>query len=519
MHAHDKPEQQDHEGGHAQRRLNMPTSLPAGLLSPGSVLALQRQVGNAAVARMLAERENPLGGQPLVQRSAVHEVLRSPGRPLDGAVQAEMETKLGADFSDVRVHTDAAARDSAKQLKARAFTSGTHVVIGEGGENPTTLAHELVHVIQQRQGPVAGADNGSGLSVSDPSDRFEREAERIATQVTSAPAPRHAAGSDATQVMRSPRSATEHSPIQRAVTWHKLAPRDPALMRFGAKLGDLTQEAADLITQNADTIPHPGGGYIELWYDAYRRFLNPNDGGTGLLHARFGYAVESLVQHWVGERNLQQYLPAGYRIDFQVNAGATRPDIVVSDGAGTAIGWFDITSSKSLGHIDRKVGSQWRTLPYVAEFTYRTLEPMNLRASDAGPLEAAKNRHRKIDADRKKKARVDAVEGLVHKVFTGMPEEIINNKDKKRAYFQSEMGVKVATAKLSADTARSLLTLLDGERRAGPGGLWMTAFGYVGVPWASGRDPKRADMFIDRLFAGSADASGPATGSATSRAA
>lgn len=78
MHAHDKPEQQDHEGGHAPRP-NVPASLPAGFLSPGNVLALQRQVGNAAVARMLAERENPFGGQPLVQRSAVHEVLRSPG--------------------------------------------------------------------------------------------------------------------------------------------------------------------------------------------------------------------------------------------------------------------------------------------------------------------------------------------------------------------------------------------------------------------------------------------------------
>lgn len=332
-------------------------------------------------------------------------------------------------------------------------------------------------------------------------------AERIATQVTSAPAPRHAAGSDATQVMRSPRSATEHSPIQRAVTWHKLESRDPALLRFGAKLGDLTQEAADLVTQNADRIPHPGNGYIEQWYVGYRNFVNSPDANTGFLHAHFGYAVESLVQYWVGEKNLKQYLPAGHRIDFQVNAGSTRPDIVVSDEAGTAIGWFDITSSKSLGHIDRKVGSQWRTLPYVAEFTYRTLEPMNLRASDAGPLEAAKNRHRKIDADRKKKVRADAVEGLVHKVFTGMPEEISNNKDKKRAYFQIEMGERVATAKLSADTARSLLTLLDGERRAGPGGLWMTAFGYVGVPWASGRDQKRADMFIDRLVARSANTS------------
>ncbi|MFE6778635.1 DUF4157 domain-containing protein [Streptomyces sp. NPDC057702] len=94
-----------------------------------------------------------------------------------------MEARLGADFSDVRLHTDAAARASAAEVGARAYTSGNHVVIGDGGADRHTLAHELTHVIQQRQGPVVGIDNGSGLRISDPSDRFEREAEANATRV------------------------------------------------------------------------------------------------------------------------------------------------------------------------------------------------------------------------------------------------------------------------------------------------------------------------------------------------
>jgi ABC-type oligopeptide transport system ATPase subunit len=69
-----------------------------------------------------------------------------------------------------------------------AYTSGSHVVIGEGGGGKHTLAHELTHVIQQRQGHVAGTDNGAGLRVSDPSDRFEREAEANARAVMSRPA-------------------------------------------------------------------------------------------------------------------------------------------------------------------------------------------------------------------------------------------------------------------------------------------------------------------------------------------
>ncbi|MFD0392119.1 DUF4157 domain-containing protein [Streptomyces nogalater] len=105
-----------------------------------------------------------------------------------------MEARLGADFSDVRIHSDAAARTSAAEVGARAYTSGSHVVIGEGGADRHTLAHELVHVIQQRQGPVAGTDNGAGLRVSDPADRFEREAEATARHALAG----HAAGTRAT---------------------------------------------------------------------------------------------------------------------------------------------------------------------------------------------------------------------------------------------------------------------------------------------------------------------------------
>ena len=114
-----------------------------------------------------------------------------------------MEARLGADFSDVRLHSDATARRSAAEVGARAYTSGSHVVIGEGGGDSRTLAHELIHVIQQRRGPVAGTDNGSGLRVSDPSDRFEKEAEAGAARAMSAPTPaRPADGPVAAAVQR-----------------------------------------------------------------------------------------------------------------------------------------------------------------------------------------------------------------------------------------------------------------------------------------------------------------------------
>ena len=152
-------------------------------------LALQRSIGNAAVSRMPEQARHQHGGwyghqqsaPAAVQRSAVRDVLSGSGQPLGASLREEMEARLGADFSRVRVHTDDAARASAAEIGARAYTSGSHVVIGPGAADKHTLAHELTHVIQQRQGPVAGTGNGGGLKISDPSDRFEREAEANAT--------------------------------------------------------------------------------------------------------------------------------------------------------------------------------------------------------------------------------------------------------------------------------------------------------------------------------------------------
>lgn len=136
----------------------------------GALLALQRAAGNAAVLRAMEQERHEHGpgcghGEApgtQVQRSAVHDVLRGAGSPLADPVRQEMEARLGQDFSDVRVHQGTEARRSAGEIGARAYTSGNHVVLGEGGGDKHTLAHELTHVIQQRQGPVAGTDDGGG---------------------------------------------------------------------------------------------------------------------------------------------------------------------------------------------------------------------------------------------------------------------------------------------------------------------------------------------------------------------
>jgi hypothetical protein len=151
------------------------------------VMGLQRAIGNAGTAELIEQ-----------ERSPVHDVIGSGGSPMEPTIRADMEGRLGHDFGDVRIHADAAAHDSAKSVNAQAFTVGSDIVFQQGKYEPGSqsgqhmLAHELTHVVQQRNGPVDGTDAGGGVKVSDPSDRFERDAVANADRVmASAPAPTH----------------------------------------------------------------------------------------------------------------------------------------------------------------------------------------------------------------------------------------------------------------------------------------------------------------------------------------
>lgn len=82
------------------------------------------------------------------------------GSALPAPMRKPMERALGADFSGVRLHTDAAAHALNQLLHARAFTSGQDIFLGQGEYNPSSpggqevLAHELTHVVQQRRGSL-----------------------------------------------------------------------------------------------------------------------------------------------------------------------------------------------------------------------------------------------------------------------------------------------------------------------------------------------------------------------------
>jgi hypothetical protein len=94
----------------------------------------------------------------------VDEVIASPGQPLDPATRAFMEPRFGVDFGQVRIHANQLAAQSTQAVSARAYTVGNHIVFGAGQytrdskASHSLLAHELVHVIQQRH--YGGAPHG-----------------------------------------------------------------------------------------------------------------------------------------------------------------------------------------------------------------------------------------------------------------------------------------------------------------------------------------------------------------------
>jgi hypothetical protein len=150
-----------------------------------SLLRLQRQYGNRYVGQVLRQAgavEGDGGDMDAIERSI--DQARGGGQGMDHGTRTRMESAFGADFSDVRIHTDARADGLSQSLSARAFTTGRDVFFRQGEYSPGSssgrelLAHELTHVVQQ---------NGDGISrkmtVSEPGDAHEIEADQMARAV------------------------------------------------------------------------------------------------------------------------------------------------------------------------------------------------------------------------------------------------------------------------------------------------------------------------------------------------
>lgn len=155
-----------------------------------SLLQLQRQYGNRYVQRVLAISRQGKGHAAVApELEAAIQRARDSGQSLGSGVRAQMESAFGADFSGVRVHTDAKADTLSRALNARAFTVGQDIFFRKGEYTPSSpsgreiLSHELTHVVQQT------ARVRTKLTIGSPDDQYEREADQVAATMIRMPAP------------------------------------------------------------------------------------------------------------------------------------------------------------------------------------------------------------------------------------------------------------------------------------------------------------------------------------------
>jgi hypothetical protein len=146
-------------------------------------------VGNRSFTQLVSRMQD---GEGILPGGLVHPDVEAAiaasqggGRPLAASLSRQLGPALGDNLGDVRVHTDEHAGALARAVSARAFTVGSDIFFAPGEYNPGSrggtelIAHEVAHVAQQRGAPPGGA-----LTVSQPGDPLEREAEAVARDVT-----------------------------------------------------------------------------------------------------------------------------------------------------------------------------------------------------------------------------------------------------------------------------------------------------------------------------------------------
>jgi hypothetical protein len=194
----------------AVRRRDHSTQSTESAVSGHPLLKLQRQVGNAQIARLMAHREavNPddeqvmamhidrdadgasampevgmEGGQISDSLSQRIESKRGGGSGLDSATRTSMESALGDKFDDVRIHQDHESDQLNRAISAKAFTTGTDIFLSQQASagDSHLLAHELTHVVQQR----GMSPNSGPMTVGAADSSHEHEASSMASAVTS----------------------------------------------------------------------------------------------------------------------------------------------------------------------------------------------------------------------------------------------------------------------------------------------------------------------------------------------
>jgi len=252
--------------GVLQRKCDCGTHTIAG----GECDSCQKEKASGNLQRTATNTEPVNGVPPLV-----HEVVSSSGQPLDAGTRSFMESRFDHDFSHVRVHTDAKAAESARAVKARAYTVGHNLVFGAGQYSASTsrgqrlLAHELTHVVQQ-SGVIAGVQPNC---ITDSHHPTEREADQAAQAVLDGQRPQIASKASGTMLQRE---------------------KDDLVAYSGGQSGSIivVQNKAVIYSSSAAVSGHPGSG-------TFQKGAGPIPDGDYMMHPQITQPTVSKIQSGV----------------------------------------------------------------------------------------------------------------------------------------------------------------------------------------------------------------------------
>lgn len=288
---------------------------------------------------------------------AVARALAVPGAPLEAPVRAQMQARLGHDYSSVRVHTDARAVEGARAVGAAAYTVGRDIVFDAGQYAPRSapgqrlLAHELAHVAQQR-----GAACGAGeLRLGEQDSAEERQADAAAEGRPHPAGPTRVAE---VRVQRQPAGGAASQPPDRY-------PTAPTAWRGGIELYQVAEpEIKSLGTLWAMKRHIKAAAYKivpvlvsdadqrVVYYAAYNTAtkrhdfaIGPDDLDTFVANAKKFEGIATVSLPWGVTRNHRGELVAPDLAPWQVEIARMRSSAVKGDVAGVVKSYGDYTAA------------------------------------------------------------------------------------------------------------------------------------------------------------------------------
>lgn len=224
----------------------------------------------------------------------VHEVLRSPGRPLPAKTKSFMEPRFNYDFSSVRIHSDEKAAHSAQSVNALAYTVGPHVVFGHGqyeltsNQGRSLLTHELTHVVQQNRSENAMPP--AAIKIMAESHPAEIEAQKNAQQRQASATSYKIANQHSVSMQRQANEAEEEGFFSRIA--HGIRCILPA-----------TENPLVNPLNDISTLQSPGGsGWHGAKFGCFRNNCTRRHRGWD-LHATVGTSVRAVVEGTATRRN------------------------------------------------------------------------------------------------------------------------------------------------------------------------------------------------------------------------